>query len=106
MAAMHTHGLVRTLPTPMYTRTLKGTDAEESGTKSAYELRWRHFHGFCVLVGFYTCSLLLDRDACPDRSIPVETDMICLYIAYIMSSTGDELLHPDTKRLILTSWVM
>jgi hypothetical protein len=100
--AMRMHGLEleRTLSTPMYTCTLKGTYTEESGIKSAYEMRWRHFHGLCVLVGFYTCSLLLDCDACPDRPIPVEIDKICLYIAYMTSSTGDELLHPDTKRLI------
>ena len=80
--AMRTHNLVRTLATPIFTRTTKGTDAEASGTKSMYKNRWEHFHSFCCLVGFYTCSLLLDHEACPDRPIPVETDMIHLYIAY------------------------
>jgi integrase len=96
-AAMRTHNLVRTLPTPQYTRTSKGTDAEDSGTKSAYEDRWSHFHAFCVLVGFYTCSLVLDRDACPDRPIPVEIDTIRLYVAYMMCPTEEQLVHPDTK---------
>jgi hypothetical protein len=97
---MRTHGLVRTLPTPVYTRTLKGTDAELSGTKGSYESRWCHFHAFCVLVGFYTCSLVLDRDACPDRPIPVEPDTIRLYVQYMVCPTDQELLHPDTNRVI------
>ena len=97
---MCTHNLQRTLPTPIYTLTVKGTDAEKSGTRTDYEMRWRRFHAFCVLVGFYTCTLLLDREACPDRPIPVEINMICLYVAYMTHSQGDVLVHPDTKETI------
>jgi integrase len=98
--AMRTHNLERTLPTPVYTRTVKGTDAVESGTKNDYEQRWKHFHAFCILVGFYTCALLLDRDGCPDRPIPVEIDTIRLYVAYMTYSTDDVLVHPDTQETI------
>jgi hypothetical protein len=97
---MLTHNLARTLPIPIYTRTTKGTDAEESGTKSAYKKRWEHFHSFCVLVEFYTCALLLNREGCPDSPIPVEIDMIHLYIAYMTNSTVEVLEHPDTKATI------
>jgi hypothetical protein len=98
--AMRTHHLVRTLPTPIYTRTVKGTDAEKSGTKGDYEKRWKHFHAFCVLVGKYTCSLVLDRDGCPDSPIPVQTDTIRLYLSYMTFSPGDQLVHPDTKVVV------
>ena len=98
--AMCTHHLVRTLPTPIYTRTVKGTDAEKSGTKGDYEKRWKHFHAFCVLVGKYTCALLLDRDACPDSPIPVETDTIRLYLSYMTFSPADQLVHPDTQAVV------
>ena len=98
--AMLTHKLVRTLPTPVYTRTKKGTDADESGTRTAYEMRWKHFHAFCVLVGKYTCSLVLDRDECPDSPIPVEIDTIRLYISYMTLSLGTLLLHPETQVVI------
>ena len=98
--AMRVNNLARTLPTPIYVRNGKGTDAEKSGTKSDYENRWKHFHQFCVLLGFYTCSLVLDRDACPDRPIPVEIDTVRLYIAYMSHPKDDVLLHPDTKENI------
>ena len=98
--AMLAHGLARTLPTPVYMRTLKGTDAEKSGTKIMYERRWSDFHAFCVLVGFYTCSLLLDRSSCPDRPIPVEPGTIRLYIAYMSFKKTEKLVHPDTQQTI------
>jgi hypothetical protein len=94
--AMATHSLVRTKSTPIYTRTTKGTDAVASGTKAMYENRWDHFHSFCVLLGFYTCSLVLDRDGCPDSPIPVETDTIRMYIQYMTFSRGEVLSHPVT----------
>ena len=94
--AMRTHNLVRTKPTPIYTRTSKGTEASVTGTKVAFEQRWDHFHSFCVLLGFYTCSLVLDCDRCPDSPIPVEIDTIRLYIAYMSYSPGELLVHPDT----------
>jgi hypothetical protein len=95
--ALRTHSLARTLSTPLFTRTVKGTDAEKSGTKADYENKWSHFHDFCVLLGFYTCALVLDRENCPDRPIPVEIDSVRMYIQYKSNPTGDELVHPDTK---------
>jgi hypothetical protein len=95
--AMLTHSLVRTNSTPIYTRTTKGTDAAASGTKVMYENRWDHFHSFCVLLGFYACSLLLDRDGCPDSPIPVETYTIRLYIQYMTLPRGEVLSDPVTS---------
>ena len=99
-AAMARHGLHRFNPSPVYSRTSKGTDAEASGTQAMYELRWSHFHLFCILVGQYTCSLVLDRERCPDRPIPVEPNTIRLYLSYMTFDAQTELVDPDTKRLI------
>jgi integrase len=96
-AAMRKHGLVRTQATPIFTRTSKGTDAVESGTTTQFENRWKHFYSFCVLLGRYTCSLILDRDTCPDQPIPVEIDTLRLYMQYMTFGPTVELVHPDTK---------
>jgi hypothetical protein len=96
-AVMKKWGLKREGPSPKYTRTRKGTDAETSGTSHDYERIWKHMHRFSLECGFFEDAVLLDRETCPDRPLPMSPDAVRLYVSYQFGARGTVLEHPDTK---------
>ena len=82
---------------PCFSRTKKGTDAEESGTSKAYAKRWEDMHKFFVLTGYYESALLCDRKRCPDRPLPMSEVAVRMYFSYHFTERSQTLLHPDTK---------
>ena len=91
------YNLKQEAPIPSFSKTKKGTDAEESGTAKAYENRWKDMHKFFTLVGKAESALLTDRVRCPDRPLPMCDVAVRMYFSYHFGECSQTLLHPDTK---------
>ena len=78
----------------------------KEGTRKKYQGVWNGLKNFAALIGDYQSVVLLDRELCPDKPLPLLPKTVCLYMDYRCRQNGTDLTWADNPVVDVTGNVV